>query len=417
MNQSTCVVCGSRVSKILDLQVQPLANKLLSSQDEPFEAFPLGLAACTGCGHAQLSHFVDPQRLFDDYLYASGTSQTMAAYFEWFASSLASILPSGARVLEIASNDGSLLRRLNDFGLQSVGIDPAANLTAAAASEGLAVLTGYFPDTSPEGTFDAIVAMNVAAHTPAPLTFMQGIAAALAPGGIALLQTSQAWMVSRGEFDTVYHEHYSFFSVNSMRRLAEAAGLVLSKVDLVSVHGTSFLFSLHHPGQEPLALPPSGSFAVPWPPDPRPSSLATNFDASDAEEDFAQFSARVHGLLRDVSSRVTAYRAEGYGVALVGVAAKALTFVHAAKLDPDAYFDEAPMKIGRYVPGARTPIAPLGDLHLLTRPFVLLLGAWNFADELIAKIEALNLPVRHRFLVYLPEVREHPYGGDGARGH
>lgn len=416
MNQSNCVVCGSKVSTILDLHVQPLANNLLSSQDEPFEAFPLGLAACTGCGHAQLSHFVDPQRLFNDYLYASGTSQTMAAYFKWFASSLASILPSGARVLEIASNDGSLMRRLNDSGLQSVGIDPAANLTAAAAGKGLAVLTGYFPDTRPEGTFDAIVAMNVAAHTPDPLTFMKGIAAALSPGGIALVQTSQAWMISRGEFDTVYHEHYSFFSVNSMRRLADAAGLVLSKVDLVSVHGTSFLFSLRHPGQKPLALSPSGPFAVPRP-DAHPSSLASNFDTSDAEQDFAQFSTRVHGLLRDVSSRVAAYRAAGYGVALVGVAAKALTFVHAAKLDPDVYFDEASMKIGRYVPGASTPIAPLGDLRLLTRPFVLLLGAWNFADELIGKIEALNLPVQHQFLVYLPEVREQPSGGVGARGH
>lgn len=416
MNQSNCVVCGSKVSTILDLHVQPLANNLLPSPDEPFEAFPLGLAACTGCGHAQLSHFVDPQRLFNDYLYASGTSQTMASYFEWFASSLASILPSGARVLEIASNDGSLLSQLRDSGLQSVGIDPAANLTAAAASKGLAVLTGYFPDTRPEGTFDAIVAMNVAAHTPDPLTFMKGIAAALSPGGIALVQTSQAWMISRGEFDTVYHEHYSFFSVNSMSRLADAAGLVLSKVDLVSVHGTSFLFSLRHPGQKPLALPPSGPFAVPWP-DARPSSLASNFDTSDAEQDFARFSTRAHGLLRDVSSRVAAYRAAGYGVALVGVAAKALTFVHAAKLDPDVYFDEASMKIGRYVPGARIPIAPLGDLRLLTRPFVLLLGAWNFADELMGKIEALNLPVKHQFLVYLPEVREHPYGGIGARGH
>jgi SAM-dependent methyltransferase len=416
MNQSNCVVCGSKVSTILDLHVQPLANNLLSSQDEPFEAFPLGLAACTGCGHAQLSHFVDPQRLFNDYLYASGTSQTMAAYFKWFASSLASILPSGARVLEIASNDGSLMRRLNDSGLQSVGIDPAANLTAVATSKGLAVLTGYFPDTRPEGTFDAIVAMNVAAHTPDPLIFMKGIAAALSPSGIALVQTSQAWMISRGEFDTVYHEHYSFFSVNSMKQLADAAGLVLSKVDLVSVHGTSFLFSLHHPGQKPLALSPSGPFAVAWP-DARPSSLASNFDISDAEQDFARFSTRVHGLLRDVSSRVAAYRAAGYGVALVGVAAKALTFVHAAKLDPDVYFDEASMKIGRYVPGARTAIAPLGDLRLLTRPFVLLLGAWNFADELIGKIEALNLPVQHQFLVYLPEVREQPSGGVGARGH
>lgn len=416
MKRSTCVVCGSGVTTILDLHAQPLANNLLTFPGEAFETFPLGLAACTGCGHAQLSHFVDPQRMFDDYLYASGTSRTMAAYFEWFATSLASILPAGARVLEIASNDGSLMTRLNDYGLRAVGVDPAANLTAGAAGKGLDVLTGYFPDTRPEGTFDAIVAMNVTAHTPDPLTFMKGIAASLSPGGIALLQTSQAWMIPRGEFDTIYHEHYSFFSVNSMRRLAEAAGLVLSGVNLVSVHGTSFLFSVRHPDREPLVLSPSGPFALPWP-GGRQATLAGDFDAGAAEREFARFSTKANDLLEEVSSRVAAYRAAGYGIALVGVAAKALTFVQAARLEPDLYFDEAPMKIGRYVPGARTPIAPLDDIRLLTRPFILLLGAWNFADELIGKIEALKPAAGHRFLAYLPEVRDRPCGGGGARGH
>lgn len=391
----TCVICNSNVSTILDLREQPLANNLLEKVDDPYDKFPLGLDVCETCGHAQLSHFVDPGLLFKDYLYASGTSQTLGAYFEWFADGLSTVIPVGGRVLEIASNDGSLLRRLANRGLETVGVDPAANLSAVAQAAGLNVLTGFFPEVSPEGKFDAIVAMNVAAHTPTPLQFMRGVAASLADDGVAIIQTSQAMMIPNGEFDTIYHEHYSFYSVSSMERLATECGLALVQVQLVSVHGTSFLFFLRHAGKGPVQFPQTAPFAVEW---------------QDTQSSFQSFATKANDLMNEVSQRVKSYRERGFDLALVGVAAKALTFVHAANLAPDWYFDEAPLKVNRFVPGSSTPIRPFSDLALLSKPTVLLLGAWNFADELRRKIDSLNLRGDHVYLVHLPTVREFEIG-------
>jgi hypothetical protein len=366
--QTRCVVCGTETRPLLDLGVQAPANTLLGDAGQACAAFPLGLAVCPGCTHAQLTHFVPPDSLFRNYLYASGTSGTLAAYFAWFAAALARCVKRGARVLEIASNDGSHLSCLAARGLDAMGIDPARNLNDIAVAAGHKVLTGFFPDVRPDGLFDVVVAMNVAAL--------------LAPGGVAIVQTSQALMLGNGEFDTVYHEHYSFFTVASMRALAARAGLRLEQVQLVAIHGTSLLLFLRRADESGPAIAFKGedAFAVAWP-DPQPAFLS-------------------------VAARIAAHRSQGRQIALVGVAAKALTFIRAAGIAPDLYLDEAPLKIGRFVPGANVPIAPLASVASLTRDTVFVIGAWNFAEELKRKIASCKLGFRPRFLVYFPQLQE-----------
>jgi 2-polyprenyl-3-methyl-5-hydroxy-6-metoxy-1,4-benzoquinol methylase len=405
MNQPLCIVCDAAVAEVLDLGMQPLANSLLKNPAETFDSYPLGLAGCSHCGHAQLSHFADPSLLFEDYLYASGTSRTLQLYFDWFASALKNHLHPGARVLEIASNDGSLLSRLAAEGLQVFGVDPAANLSNIARSKGYSVLTGFFPEAAPDGQFDAIIAMNVCAHTPDPLYFMQGLAKALKPDGLALIQTSQALMIANGEFDTIYHEHYSFYSVASMRELAKRVGLVLQQVELVSVHGTSFLFILRQSGASERVLKLEGAFHVSWP-DPVPSSLTPAFTGAEAVSGFKSFALSAHRLMQDVQNRIRDHRNLGRDIALVGVAAKALTFVRAAEIPVDIYFDEAALKIGLYVPGAQVPVRHLSEISDLDRETVFIIGAWNFAAELIEKMRALPAKAQHRILVHLPRIRE-----------
>jgi len=405
--QTQCIVCEERTEPLLDLDVQPLANVLLEDKAQPFQAYPLGLAVCPACSHGQLTHFLPPDSLFSHYLYASGTSQTLQSYFGWFADALGGCLRPGARVLEVASNDGSLLSCLAARGLAVTGVDPAANLNAVAQAAGHDVLTGFFPQARPGGAFDAVIAMNVAAHTPEPAAFLRGVTEVLAPGGVAIIQTSQALMIGNGEFDTIYHEHYSFFTVASMRRLAARVGLRLEQVRLVSVHGTSFLFFLRRADDlvPPLAFEAGPPFAVGWP-DPEPAYLSRHLSREEARAAYGAFAAKARATMRSVSARAAWHKAQGRQIALAGVAAKALTFIRAAGIAPDLYLDEAPLKIGRLVPGAEVPIAPLASIGRLQQDTVFLIGAWNFADELMRKIRGIEHGFKATFLIHYPQFKE-----------
>ena len=138
----SCLVCGTEVRTILSLGNQPLANSLLQSADELFHAYPLGLAVCPNCAHAQQTHSVDPREIFVDYLYASGTSHTLRDFFTWFSRRVVASLGAEVKVLELASNDGSLLDALRAAGLNPMGIDPAQNLCKVAQEKGHNVKCG-----------------------------------------------------------------------------------------------------------------------------------------------------------------------------------------------------------------------------------------------------------------------------------
>ncbi|MFA5956424.1 class I SAM-dependent methyltransferase [Hyphomicrobium sp.] len=405
--QRTCIVCGGDVTPLLDLDVQPPANMLLANAGEPYEAFPLGFANCPSCTHGQLTHFVDPAKLFKHYLYASGTSGTLKAYFEWFADTLLRASRSGARVLEIASNDGSLLGVLESRGFDAIGVDPAENLNRVAAAAGRKVVTGFFPEARPEGLFDIIIAMNVAAHTPDPASFMRGVRECLAPGGIAIIQTSQALMIANGEFDTVYHEHYSFYTVASMARLAENSGLRVEASKLTSVHGTSLLSFLRRADDDVglFAFEESAPFSVAWP-SPTPPFLSSKLTGSDADEAYAKFATGAKSAMQSAAEAVARHQAAGRKVALVGVAAKALTFIRAARILPDIYLDEAPLKVGLTIPGTSRPIEPLHKAADIAADTTFLIGAWNFADELMQKITKLSGDTSPKFVVYFPKLVE-----------
>lgn len=402
-----CVVCSTDTVVCLDLGEQPLANALLGTPTQAYETFPLGLASCPECTHGQLIHFVPPEKLFADYLYASGTGGALHAYFEWFAASLAASLRPGARVLEIACNDGSLLDCLREAGLDACGVDPAANLTKTARSKGHHVLTGFFPDTRPEGPFDAIVAMNVLAHTPDPAALMRGIRSLLGPGGMAIVQTSQAFMLVNGEFDTIYHEHYSFFTPHSMRRLAADSGLMLKSRHIVSVHGGSLMCVFNRTDAEPDAASfgGGGAFELPWP-DPEPGILSIEPPQGAAETSYRQFSERAHAVMKQSGELIARARSCGGDVALIGVAAKAMTFITAAGVAPDYFLDESELKLGRFVPGTSKVVDPLTKAAELAENTLFIVGAWNFAEQLVRKVRALRPTRNSRFVVHFQDIKE-----------
>jgi len=400
-----CLCCGADDLKlVLDLGVQPPANSYTRTTVEKVQEYPLGLNVCGRCWHAQLSFCVDRQEIFDRYAYLSGTSGTLNRYFKWFAASLASRLPSGARVLELAANDGSLIKEMQAVGLDCVGVDPARNIVEKAQAEGLPIVCGYWPSSADQvpGQFDAIVCMNVVAHVENPGAFIGACRAKLKPGGVLLVQPSQARMFGNHEFDTCYHEHISFFNTRSMGKLAESVGLKLVATALVKIHGDSPIYMLCCP-EAPAKASMLGAF--------RDGDFAIAEDLRDYEihirlfewGTYDAFCSHAKAVVKSLGEEVDRRREQGFEVVFVGAAAKAMTVVNVGGIRPDRFLDESLLKIGLHAPGIGTLIEGLDACQQITRPAFFVITAWNFRQELAAKLRSLGVPQGSVFYSYFPK--------------
>ncbi len=236
-----CVACGhNKLQNILDFAPQPLANNFHNG--DAGESYPLGINVCENCSHAQLTVAVNPDLMFKHYLYVTGTSDTLKSYCDWFADMVSMQVAPGL-VCDIASNDGTQLDSFAKLGWQTMGIEPAQNLVKDYKHY---VINDYAQNVKDNLQLDVITAQNVMAHTADPLGIMKNIKKWLKPNGKAFIQTSQANMFKNGEFDTIYHEHISFFCSSSMNALCQRAGLKLINVQKSHIHGSSYIFTVGH---------------------------------------------------------------------------------------------------------------------------------------------------------------------------
>lgn len=364
-----CLACGrDRLAVALSLGRQPLANQFTAAP-AVLPAYPLHLVRCADCGHLQLSGSVDRAALFTDYIYRSGTTDTLRAYFARFAEWVTARHGVG-RVLDIACNDGSQLDAFAALGWDTCGVDPAVNLSPLNRHPHR---VGFFDESCTDlGRFDVIVAQNVLAHTDDPLGL-------LTVAGIMTehlyVQTSQARMVERGEFDTIYHEHLSFFTPATMQALAARAGLAVADVTVTPIHGDSFVFHLTH-GTPATDLPG-------W------SSAQVHRFAGDALT-----------IIEDLREVLNRHR----NIVGYGAAAKAMTLLNAVGIGPAYIVDDATEKQGRFSPGIGTPVLAPAMLAGEAEPLELIPLAWNFHDEIVRRVrEHYTGPLRT--LRYFPEVR------------
>jgi SAM-dependent methyltransferase len=401
-----CLCCGSsNLRRVIDLGEQPPANSYAEQEHIEIPRFPLGLNLCHSCWHSQLTFCVDRREIFDNYAYVSGTSVTLNSFFSWFGERLARCYPPKAKVLELAANDGSLVKQLMRNHFDVIGIDPAHNIVNLAQERSLPIQCGYWPDVAEEieGKFDIIICMNVVAHVDNPRNFVAACAPRLNPGGVLIVQPSQARMFKNGEFDTIYHEHISFFNINSMRVLSESVGLRLYGEALVSVHGDSPAFFIGLPDSPPpmdqiLASFGEGDFSI--------HESLSHYEAEANVYDlqtYVQFEEKAQQIIHDFVKTVEDYRSRSYDIVFVGAAAKALTVINACGLRPDHFLDEAPMKIGKFAPGVGSRIEGLNAVRELTRPTLFVLTAWNFRRELTKKIVDLGCPAGSVFFSYFPK--------------
>jgi len=370
-----CLCCGSEnLTMVLDLHDQPLANSYVKDINDVEEYYPLALNYCNDCTHLQLTHGVNPDLLFKNYLYVSGTTQTLRDYFDEFVNISSSYMPVKGpyKILDIACNDGSQLDAFKKQGHQTYGVDPAVNLHEIS-SKNHTVICDYFNESSVvrlgADRYDVIVAQNVFAHNTYPKDFLTVCKDRLSHTGRLFIQTSQADMVMYGQFDTIYHEHISFFNVKSMATLAKQAGMYLQDVFKTSIHGTSYVFV--------LTTDPSHDT----------STLLIENEAKqtiDVAKKFATTAVRVVTELKDELNRYTDCLLVGYGAA-----AKGNTLLNFGEIDLDYIVDDNPLKQGLYTPGRKIKIVSLDDLVKLagSKPIVWVPLSWNFFNEIRERIK------------------------------
>ena len=384
-----CVACGgSNLVQFLDLAKQPLANNYHDGSGAG-ESYQLGLNLCSDCYHTQLPVSVDPKEMFDHYLYVTGTSQTLRDYCDWFAEFVdARENIEHGHILDIACNDGTQLDSFRKLGWKTFGVDPAKNLFEIALDKGHMVRNAYWPISYP--LMDVITAQNVCAHTPNPLEFLEGVKASLTPNGTAYIQTSQSQMYQRNEFDTAYHEHISFFSANSMKTLANRAGLVLTDVEITPIHGDSYVFILKHQGAEVM------------------DSVQNTID-KEAKEGrhnpmfYHLFGNNARLIVEQLKDLVTRCQQQGTPVVGYGAAAKGMTVLNANDIQLDWIVDDNELKQGLLTPGTNIPIKDRQSLdideHIVVVPL-----AWNFFDEIKSNVEEIRQNKSTQYVQYFPRV-------------
>jgi len=409
-NVKYCLACGgSDVNEVLDLGFQAPANNLLNSRDEKdYAVYKLGIEACFRCGHGQLTNFVPAEELFTDYAYVSSTSQTMKDHMQKLAYFVANLCGTDISVLELGSNDGLFLKSLSVAGITNFcGVDPAENIASKANEEGLTTVVGFWPsvaDQFDDNSYDVVIGQNVFAHTQDPLAALEEVKRVLKKDGYAIFQTSQADMIANGEFDTIYHEHCSFFCEDSMAALAEQVGLKLAYTHYVDMHGNSSLYILVNGETQPdktsieLSAISSGLNEVEARDDEAGLIRATRTPVN--WDQFYQNAIHTKAVAMAV---IEEWKEAGHRIVSVGAAAKGITFLRACDLEVDSVLDEAPLKVGKWIPGLDVQIQ---DFTTTEANDAYIISAWNFAKEISLKLVQNGANPDAPCFLYFPDTVE-----------
>jgi len=403
--EASCILCRGEVTQFLNLGQTPLANQFLTSAqlDQPEAIFPLRVGFCKGCHHVQLLDLVPPREMFEHYLYVSSLSETLKAHLNDLAGTVVKRyrLTSRDLVVDIGSNDGTLLSGFARKGIKTLGVDPAANLATLARERGIQTITKYFGEETAiqirkeYGPASIITATNSFPHIPQLDDYMRGVDALLASDGAFVIEAHYLLdMLDQCAFDTIYHEHVSYWALGPALRLLERHGFAVVDVERLP---------LHH-GQIRIWAQRKGAAAV-------RASVQKLLAAEDARklgdpETYRQFSAKAQTIRRELTRLLEQFKYDGKTIAAYGAPAKGSTLLSFLDLGPetiDFIADRSPLKQGRYTPGSRIPIVGPERIEEEQPDYVVIL-AWNFADEIMAQLQNYRR-AGGKFILPVPTVR------------
>ena len=400
MFRSKCLVCGSaRVGTIIDLGIQPFADSFIPQDrlSEPDPAYPLVCALCRRCGHVQTSCVTNPgDRYFqlNDYSYTSSNSATSRSHWKTYAHdvTLKVGLPRKAFVVEVGSNDGFLASQFRRKGCKVLGVDASVYMARLAAKRKIRTEVMLFGKRQAEGlrrkhgAAELVIANNVFNHADDPVDFVKGVAAVMSRDGWFVFEQPY-WLasISQEKIDQVYHEHVSYFTVASLRRLLRKAGLTIVDAVEVNYHGGSLRVYAKKAPREKLSHSVRTLLAR--------EEAAGLFDPATYAELMAKLLHRRNVFLQEVF----ALRAAGHPIIAIGAPAKGNTFLNFYRLDNsvvDYVTDSSPHKKGKFTPLTRIPIVDDGIFRGLKKPYALVLS-WNLMSAIKAKLKTINPKIRY----------------------
>ncbi len=401
---SHCRSCGSDgLRAFLSLGTTPLADALVRPEDAdaPEARFPLDVAFCPECSLVQILEEVPPEQLFvDNYLYFSSFSDHLLRHSRDHALGLIEQrgLDGSSLVVELASNDGYLLSNFAEAGVPVLGVDPAPDQAAAAEAAGIPTLQEFFDPLvarrmrDEHGAADVIIANNVMAHVPDLNGFVEGMAILVADDGVITVENPYVRdLIEHCEFDTIYHEHFCYFSCTAVDRLVRRHGMFLNHVEYFpELHGGTLRW---HIGPREEVSPTARRYL-----DREAAEGLTSF------EHYSAFAARVEGIRSELRGLLEGLRADGATIAAYGAAAKGSTLVNYVGIGTelvDFVVDRNTHKQGRLMPGVHIPIVDPSAL-LERQPDYVVLLAWNFKDEILRQ-QAEYVSRGGRFIVPIPK--------------
>jgi SAM-dependent methyltransferase len=404
-----CRHCQESVSlRMLDLGFAPPSNayRTVCDLDGPETTYPLRIFVCGNCRLVQTQDFAEASKLFSsDYAYFSSTSSTWTAHASAYTQMIIKrlSLDQESRVVEIASNDGYLLRNFVAAGIPCLGIEPTASTAAAAREVGVPVLEAFFDQAlgqelaAEHGHCDLICANNVLAHVPDINSFVRGMAALIKPNGVITVEFQHLLsMISGAQFDTAYHEHFSYLSLIVVERIFAFAGLVVFDVEDIPTHGGSLRVyaGLAEAGRnigQAVTLV-------------RDREIGAGLDS---DEPYLDFQGRAEKIKDELLSFLIEAKRCGRRVVGYGAAAKGVTLLNFAGVRSDLLsqvFDAAKSKQGKYLPGSHIPVMSPEDMKSDWIDDVLILP-WNIADEVKQSLSWLQND-QVRFWIAVPELRQ-----------
>jgi len=403
-----CRFCQHELSlDLVDLQFSPPSNSFLSAAQlsAPEVTFPLKVMVCDQCWLGQVDEHKHAEDIFDsDYVYFSSFSSSWLAHAKRYVDSISQRLNLGrdAFVVEVASNDGYLLQYFQERGVPCLGIEPTASTADACRAKGIEVVQDFFGErlgrelASTRRPADLILANNVFAHVPDINDFVRGLKLALAPGGTITLEFPHFMqLVQQRQFDTIYHEHFSYLSLHTTQKIFEAHGLCVYDVEELPTHGGSLRVYGRHAEHSALPVQPAVHALL-----AKETALGMQTPAF-----YADFARQVVDIKLDLLSFLIEQKRAGKRVMGYGAAAKGNTLLNYAGVLSDllsAVADLSPHKVGKFLPGVHIPVVSVDEVRAQRPDFILILP-WNLKDEVMSQLACVR-EWGGRFVVAIPQL-------------